>query len=166
MADRMRREWAHVFASASILTPGGSQRAIDLLTQYKGEVGVTELRGVTVGTVIMQIGITEAEVPITQPSTMVRVALGVGVFPEALGAAVVPIPGNQTYPWMWYWERPFHFQTNEGAAGVFFNVSINIDVHIRAMRKMRMNEELQLRVNNLSSVGIHVGVGGNALLLR
>jgi len=166
MADRMKREWAHVFASGAVGVAGGSQRAIDLLSGYKGEVGVTELRGVTIGTVIGQIGVSEAVLATSQPVIMGRLAMGIGVFPEALGAAVVPIPGNQTYPWMWYWERVFYFENREGAAGVFFRVSFNIDLHIRAMRKMRMNEELQLRINNLSSVEMDIGMGGNCLLLR
>ena len=166
MPERKIRQWAHAFASAGVFTASGGDRVIDILSNYKTEAGIQEIRGKTVAAIIARITIAPED-PVTGVQTIPsRLALALYVGARDPLATAPPQPGIHTWPWMWYWEPNHLFQAREVAATpVFRNIELAIMVHVRAMRKITINEDLLLRVHNFSSPSVGVSLGGNVLLL-
>jgi len=170
MPNRMSRNWAHLFASAGISTPGAGDRLVDLLAVYKTERGLNDLVGKTVAAVIGNLSITDTG-PVEDATNIPhRIAMAITVMTKDTTTLTdIPVPGNDTWPWMWYYEEQIVPQARHvdgvAAAEVFRNITRVYEVHIRSMRKLTMNSSLMMKIHNFSSTAVQFGFGGNCLLL-
>ena len=157
---RLPRQWVRVSSSENILA-ADTEGYSDLLSSAASELDVTEWRAKTIATVIGNFGFVSNISPVVG---LQRIRAGIVTLPRGISAGEVPIVGTDSYPWMWYLD---YFWTNcprEGAATpTYFNISVNIPVHIRSMRKLHVSETLALKV--ISDGGVRYGFGGNCLLL-
>jgi len=166
VADRKDRNWARGFKVSAALA-AGADGVSDILASYKAEVGILEIRGRTVGTVIGELVFVQDDAVPNASNNQSRIAFGIGVVNTLLGTAT-PIPGIDSYNWMWY--KDFHYtqlaQYVQGIDGseVFRNVEYRIPIHIRSMRKLGMNEFLVLKTHNFSA-SVNFAFAGNILLL-
>lgn len=159
MANRMARNWARMTDQVTVVASGANSQG-DLLQDYKTEVGINEVRGKTIGTIIGEAVIHPSA--IITGASLGRWAMGIGVFPKGVVNVVV---GQDSWPWMWYWETSFKPRAFEESAGVFNVESVTRSFHIRSMRKLQTNQDLQLVVHNFAAANANMGVSGNILLL-
>ena len=163
---RKSRAWAHLFMSAGVTTASGGDRSADLLSGYKTEIGILELRGNTIAAVIGTLSISPGALISVRDTVPNRIAIGIGVFVVGSGAGAVPVPGNDSYSWMWFHEFQEYDQAREVAAGVFQEITREIPVHIRVQRKIGVGESLICKVHNFGDRSTVVAFGGNGLLLK
>ena len=157
-----QRMWAIGKHDAASLG-GGVTQAYDLLSAYKTEVGVNELRGKTIGAVIGEIVFTKSAAVNNSLNTMDEVAFGIAVLPPG---GTPPDPGTGTFPWMWYWDHwTVHLAVQVDATPNYRNVPIRLPMHIRAMRILTIGTSLFLVGHNYSGSALNVSFGGNVLLL-
>jgi len=165
---RKSRNWAHLIRSSAAVT-GGGNAITDLLAAYKTEVGINDVRGKTIGTIFGELVFVDGAAVGNNSNTQSRVAFGIGVVNTGLGASSAPVPGDDSFGWMWY--LGYHYtQLATYVAGldgseVFRNVEHRIPIHIRAMRKLDMNDQLVLKVHVFSGADVNVAFDGNCLLL-
>jgi len=164
MPDRKSRWWAKAQANQSTVAPAGDAK-FNLLSDYEAEVGISETRGVTIGTFIGEIGLIRDGDPSTV-NTLEKYGLGIGVMTAGLTSTLPPVPGNDSFNWMWYLELNWKWVGTEVGSGSFASRSLRIPFHIRSMRKLAMNMDLTLAVHNFSAVGVKVALGGNVLLMK
>jgi len=159
---RKARMWARCTDIATAVASGAIART-DMLSDYKAEVGVSEVRGVTVGGLHLEVGFLDSA---AHSATSIH-RVGISIAPLAQGLATgVPRPGVDSFPWMWYWEPQLKPWVNELSSGVFEVFPVYRYIQIRAMRKLTMGEDLVLSVNNLGAHSVTILVTGNILLLR
>ena len=164
MAERKTRMWARM-SDLAFSTASGATNFADLLLDYKNEVGINEVRGVTVGTMIFNISVLPGA--IVGVGAQVRAAVGIGVFPA--GAQPSIVPGADSWPWMWYWEPQFAPTARETSAGTFRILNYPEhpwEVHVRSMRKLRVNEDLMIVSFNGAGASMVTSISGNILLLK
>ena len=165
MPDRMTRQWAHAFVSTGVSTGTGGDRLVDILANYKTEIGVNTLRGKTVAAIIGEVTV-KADTLITDVNELLtRAAIAFLVAQEGLLAVNAPVPGNDSYPYMSFYPLVYHQLAQEVAAGIFRNIPFRIPVHIRSMRKLRINEALIFKAHNFAGFSVSFGFEGNVLLL-
>ena len=159
MADRKDRNWARMTDISLDITSGTNSQG-DMLQDYKNEVAINEVRGKTIGTIIGEAFIQPQG--IITGASVGRWAIGIGIFPKG---AVTINAGVDSWPWMWYWEPSFKPPVQEQAAGSFVNTTVRMPFHIRSMRKLQTNQDLQVVVHNFAAANAFMGVSGNILLL-
>ena len=143
------------------VTSGGNL-LVDMLANYKTEKGINDVEG-TIAAFIGQVTWLPGAV-VTSP-TFIRGGCGILVEGNAtVGQA--PVPGIDSYPWMWLWQPHWYPEVQEESAGVFEPKSVVVDVHVRAMRKIKMNERLNFKAHNFAAATATVGITGNILILR
>ena len=161
------RMWARVEKPSATLAAGDS--ITDLFASYVTEVGILELRGKTIATVIGNLVVVAADLPPNASNSQSRWTAGIAVFSKGMDADDTPIPGTDTYPWMWYYDRhqTYLSQPVVGFAGAELYCSIEqvLPIHIRAMRKLAIGQTLMLKIHNYSGTDLNIAFGGSALLL-
>ncbi len=165
---RKERMWAHVIDTATTVA-GGGDNLQNLLGAYVTEIGINEIRGKTIGTIIGDLVFIDSVAVGNASNTISRVAFGIFVGQTGLQAANAPVPGTDSYPWMWF--KDYHYvQSARRVAGlsgseVFRNIEHRVPIHIKAMRKLTMNQALFLKVHVFSGADVNVAFAGNCLLL-
>jgi len=159
---RMTRRWARATRVANTVV-AGARGTFDLLADYKIEKGVTELVA-TIGAIIVDVGVLPGG--LEAAGSLDNWAFGIDVLPKGQGVDASPQVGTDSWPWMWYWDLLEFPHAWEMAAGDFRITPIVKSIHIRAMRKMKFNEDLTLRVRNNTGDSAVFLLGGNILLLE
>jgi len=157
------KSWA-LHQGGTAATTGGNF-GISLLQLYQTEKGILDVEG-TILTIIGEMSCTAADV--VAASSVIRMGISIAVMDRAnlTTPGGVPIPGLDSYPYMWLWQPQWHPQFNEVATDTFRPVTLHKDVHIRSMRKIRMNEALVLKIHNFAAGTVLVSHSFNILIGR
>ena len=162
MGDRKNRTWAYGNVSSGLIASGGVFGA-NLLALYAAERGLTQLTGLTVAAIYGTY--TQVIANASTGLTLNRVAVAIGVVPTPPGGGS-PIPGTDSYPWMFFREFSNKPKFQETATGVFGAVPmVEYTFEVRAQRKLQMGMDLGVKVTNSTAFDMAFNLSCNVLLL-
>ena len=161
---RKNRWW--VYSKNNLVALTGAGAVVDLLADYKTEVGINEARGITVAAIYGSVAI-QAETDAVD-TLLHDTICAIGVLDGAAANVTSnPIPGADSFNWMWIWGRPWHLRFREHSAGVFITEPASwIDFEVHSMRKVGMNQFLEFKAFNSSPMTVKISVNANILLLK
>ena len=163
MPDRRSRYWATTRLAFSL--SGTSTSVQNALSDLETELGITNLRGVTIGAIHGNV----AMLPVggDSASTIHECNFGIGVFPSSLQTAGVPVPFTDSWGWMWTWPALYRPKIREHSVGGFeFEVAAQRIIDVRSMRKIGMNESLFLISRNEQALTVNIKCNLNILILK
>jgi len=160
MPNRMLRTWVKA-TDLAISLAGSTTTVVDLLSDYRTEKGVGELRG-TIGAFYGETVIKPQAILST--SSMGHFAMAIGVLDMRTSAATAPNPLEDSFPWMWRWDSFIHPQAQESSAGNFTFVEVRRIIEIRSQRIMRINESLFYIARTSMGAAMNHTIGGQILL--
>ena len=156
------RAWAQTQLNLSIGT--GLTTVSDMLADYKTELGVTTLAGVTVSAIYGDVSLLST---VADGDALIHTTTwGIAPLPDTIATVGAPFPGAESWPWMMF--RSIHHRpvVREHAAGVFqFELSSSRAFEVHLMRKIQARQELAFVMSNSGPQTVVVQVTANMLLL-